>query len=357
MRPLIVASSATSAAVIEEIREGRRPRLDYRELAARLGAPFVDDSPPWREYPALIRSWESLLKLDFYWARRLARKVDEGGYDLVISLSERIGIPLAHALDRGIRHLTLSHKPLAPQKLRLIQALGTFRRWDVLFTFSQAEADELTRRFHLEEGRVRPIQWGVDTDFYRPLPAPNDGEPDHIFSVGLSNRDYPTLIEAMRLLPHVECHISATSAWESHDLTVQDLPANVKLRPYDHPVAIRDAYARCRFVVVPLAFTQQWSAGCTSVLQAQSMGKPVVATALPGLGEYLEHNHTGLLVEPSDPAGLASAIDELWQDPLRASKMGGCGSAQTRLNRSLDATLDHVVRVAHEVSESVSMKV
>ncbi|MCB9384607.1 MAG: glycosyltransferase family 4 protein [Bryobacterales bacterium] len=355
MRPLIVAPSSTPPNMESEIEEGKRPRLDYYELARRLGAPFLDDNPPWTQYNRNVRSIEKRLRLDFFWASKIAKKVRQEGYDTVVSLSERIGIPLAHALDQGIKHITLSHKPLSRYKLAAVKALGTFIHWNVLLTFSMAEAEELRRTFGADEDRVRPITWGIDTDYFRPS---ENGlqiyEPPHVLSMGVSNRDYPTLIEAMRRIPHVTCHICPTSAWEPSlgALANKKLPPNVVIKSYDHPLVIRQAYERCKFAVVPMQPTDQWSAGCTSVLQPQAMGKPVVATKLPGLAEYVIGGETGLLVNVGDPAAMAQAIDTLWRDGEKTAAMGARARQWVNTSRSLNGTLDQLTAIIHEIGSS-----
>lgn len=51
------------------------------------------------------------------------------------------------------------------------------------------------------------------------------------------------------------------------------------------------------------------------VLEAQAMGVPVVATALGGLTELVEHERNGLLVPPDDEAALTAALQRLLDEP------------------------------------------
>lgn len=50
------------------------------------------------------------------------------------------------------------------------------------------------------------------------------------------------------------------------------------------------------------------------ILEAFAAGVPVVATRLPGIGEAIEHDTTGVLVEPGNADGLARAIESLLAD-------------------------------------------
>ena len=53
-----------------------------------------------------------------------------------------------------------------------------------------------------------------------------------------------------------------------------------------------------------------------AVLQAMAVGTPVVATAVDGTPEVVEHRRTGLLVPPSSPESAAGAVLELMGDRL-----------------------------------------
>lgn len=61
------------------------------------------------------------------------------------------------------------------------------------------------------------------------------------------------------------------------------------------------------------------------LLEAMSMGLPVVSSRLAGTPEVVHEGQTGLLVEPGDIAGLAAAIERLGVDRDSARAMGGAG--------------------------------
>src|SRR6476661_3487807 len=65
-----------------------------------------------------------------------------------------------------------------------------------------------------------------------------------------------------------------------------------------------------------------------AILEAMAAGKPVVATAVGGIPEFVVPGETGLLVEAGNAAALADAIGSLLRDPERARQMGIRGRAR-----------------------------
>lgn len=353
MRILVVATSAKHADAEREIRQGQRPRIDYLELCNHLNASYEDYNTIGLKH-GHARLLEEKLRLDFYLAMRAAWIVRTRGYDIVLSMSERVGIPLSYLLPREVKHVVVMHHPESPPKRRLLTALRTAGRWDRIVALSHAEARSLRESLQLEPNRVQVLHTPLDTTFYRPIHADRLArEPDHLLSIGLAQRDYPTLIQALRTLPHVTCHISATSAWASHKAGYEGeiIPDNVRITSYDHPGIIRERYAMSRFTIIPIRHqTTQWSAGSTSVLQPQAIGRPVIATRKPGLADYVLDGETGLLVEGGNPAAMAAAIDYLWKNPEKAAAMGRRGHEWVIANFSLERWLDSISNMLYTLT-------
>ncbi|MCX5708237.1 MAG: glycosyltransferase family 4 protein, partial [Candidatus Omnitrophica bacterium] len=61
------------------------------------------------------------------------------------------------------------------------------------------------------------------------------------------------------------------------------------------------------------------------LLEAQSLGVPVVASEVGGIPEMIKDKETGILVGPGEPAGLALAINNLLSDPERLRSMSVAG--------------------------------
>jgi glycosyltransferase involved in cell wall biosynthesis len=79
-----------------------------------------------------------------------------------------------------------------------------------------------------------------------------------------------------------------------------------------------------------------------SILEAQCAGLPVVATAVGGILEIVEHGRNGLLVPPRDPRALAGAILRLAGDADLRVKLGRA-AARSALKFSEDRMVDATI--------------
>jgi glycosyltransferase involved in cell wall biosynthesis len=82
---------------------------------------------------------------------------------------------------------------------------------------------------------------------------------------------------------------------------------------------VTDAMASVHAIVVPSIWQEAFP---FAVLEAMSLGKPVIASAVGGLPEMVEHEVTGLLVNPRDAEALAAAIERLRVTPQLVEAMG-----------------------------------
>jgi glycosyltransferase involved in cell wall biosynthesis len=78
------------------------------------------------------------------------------------------------------------------------------------------------------------------------------------------------------------------------------------------------------------------------LMEAQSQGLPCIATRVSAIPELIEHQATGLLVPPGDPAALAAALAQLIRDPRARSDLGAAGCRRVRADFSLTAGIDTI---------------
>lgn len=80
--------------------------------------------------------------------------------------------------------------------------------------------------------------------------------------------------------------------------------------------ALQAFYLNARCLVVP---SRWWEVCPLVVLEAMSLGVPVIASRIGGLQEMIEDGVTGLLFEPGNCGDLVAKMRHLWNDPaLRA---------------------------------------
>jgi glycosyltransferase involved in cell wall biosynthesis len=76
-----------------------------------------------------------------------------------------------------------------------------------------------------------------------------------------------------------------------------------------------------------------------AVIEAMAMRRPVIGTAIGGMLQTIEPNHTGLHVPAAAPAALAEAVLALLDDPDRAATLGRNASERVRARYSLERML------------------
>ncbi|MEM9189174.1 MAG: glycosyltransferase family 4 protein [Myxococcota bacterium] len=114
------------------------------------------------------------------------------------------------------------------------------------------------------------------------------------------------------------------------------------------PGPLADYYSAADVFVMPARTEPEDAEGFGLVfLEAGACERAVVGARAGGVPDAIVHGETGLLVEPNDPAGLASALVELLNDPVRAAAMG----KRARERILAEGTWDHA---AERIFEALS---
>jgi glycosyltransferase involved in cell wall biosynthesis len=85
------------------------------------------------------------------------------------------------------------------------------------------------------------------------------------------------------------------------------------------------------------------------ILEAMSVGLPIVASNVGGIQEALRDGQDGRLVEPRDPDPLAGALIELLEDPIRGERMGAAAKARMEERFTRSSMIDRLIHVYDEV--------
>jgi glycosyltransferase involved in cell wall biosynthesis len=167
---------------------------------------------------------------------------------------------------------------------------------------------------------------------------------DFVLSAGRTFRDYGTLLAAFRQL-EVPLLIVA-SPW---NIDPSDRIPNVQIQ-YDLPgCELIEIMSRCLAVVVPLE-DRVISVGQSVVLQAMTLGKPIIATRVNGTVDYIEHMKTGILVPPKDIKAIKDAVSLLVGNEELRSRLGR--AAQDRVKEMY--LPDHYAKAVSDRLQSVT---
>jgi sugar transferase (PEP-CTERM/EpsH1 system associated) len=180
------------------------------------------------------------------------------------------------------------------------------------------------QRWLLERVRVRPdkvriVRNGVDATRFQPLLQRDRlrdqygyGPSDVVFgAVGRLTpvKDYGALLEAF--------HVVSTCHPHGRLIVVGDGPQRPVLEEQvrrrglaDHVrlVGHRDDVTQCLGIMDVFVHPSLMEGMSNAVLEAMAVALPVVATAVGGTPEIVEHGRTGLLVPPATPSALCDAM-------------------------------------------------
>jgi glycosyltransferase involved in cell wall biosynthesis len=90
-------------------------------------------------------------------------------------------------------------------------------------------------------------------------------------------------------------------------------------------------------LVLPSVGNEDWP---NAVLEAMSMGKPVIGTRVAGIPDQIEHGITGLLVAPRDAVGLADALQQLAENSVLRRSLGQAGAEKCRREFALTVVMN-----------------
>jgi glycosyltransferase involved in cell wall biosynthesis len=110
--------------------------------------------------------------------------------------------------------------------------------------------------------------------------------------------------------------------------------AMIDYRGWLQPAQIPAALAEADLALAPLQDTLiNRARGLAKLLELMGAGLPIVASAVGQASEYLEHDRSGLLCAPGDPAAMAAAALRLVNDAsLRARIAAGAHAAAARFS-------------------------
>ncbi len=317
------------------------PRLDYVEIAHRIGAEITGYGLPSNPLSAWALKFERSLRLDLVEALSAVNRISK--YSMIVSTSEKAAIPLSMLLSilrTKKPHVVMGHHMSSRNKSALFRVWPAYKTFSHIICVCQSQTDYVINQLGRPKSQVHFIYDSVDHHFFRPM---NEDDGGYVLAVGQEQRDYDTLLQALEGTG-IRVVIVASSLWSSKNAKPDENGMATVLRniPYRE---LRTLYARARLVAVPL-FDVDYAAGVNTILESMAMAKPVIVSRTKGIKDYIVPGETGMFVSQSNPEAWRETILSLWDDPAQRRQLGANARQRVQESMNLDVYVDRVEAIA-----------
>jgi glycosyltransferase involved in cell wall biosynthesis len=239
------------------------------------------------------------------------------------------GVPAVSAMITGLGHIFTSPRPILRRLGMLLYRLA-LQYAQIVYFQNPTDRDFFLTNGLIRAGQARLVNGsGVDIEEFsvrqRHVSDPNKM---HFLMIGRLIREKGVLefFEAARIVGKIypqtvfslvgEIDPRNPSALSAADITRASVESSVKL--LGHLEDVRDAIDAADVVVLP-----SYREGTPkSLLEAAAMGKPMLASNVPGCTEVVFEGQTGYLFPARDAKALAAAMIKCIKAPERLVQMG-----------------------------------
>jgi len=211
---------------------------------------------------------------------------------------------------------------LCATEMYLHKMLQTYSKGvDVFIVLSQFSKEKMIR-YGLPEEKIEVLPNCIDVDQYHPHKMVGD----YVLFLGkLSEKNgIFTLVQAMKHIPEVKLKVAGEGEMGPllKEYVAREGLKNAEFLGFMAEEKLKKLMQECYFTVFPSLCYHNCP---MSVLESLASGKPVLASNLGSVPEFVEDGVDGFLFEPGDPTDLAEKIKYLFRKPLLVKKMGIAG--------------------------------
>lgn len=237
------------------------------------------------------------------------------------------------------------------------------RAADLLIANSQSGRD-FARSRGVREDRIRVIYNGIDPSRLQVCREKNAVRenfsiPAHAFLIGMLARIEPvkdpfTFVRAAHYLTKKNPNFYFMLIGDGSLLpSVKAAVANSELTSRMKVTGFRMDTADVLSCMDVVVLTSKYVEGCSNALiEAMSLGKPVVATRVGGNIELIEHEKSGLLIAPAQPRELADAIERLYREPALRQHLAQNAQADAAIRFSQQAMVSAYEKLYRDLVRS-----
>lgn len=355
----VFGTKGASVHIQEVVREFRRRGHSVRVYATRRGSDVPGDLADLEviEFPITVRDVAAREAAQQATSDAVAAALREDRPDLVYERYSLFSTVLAQAGAPGVLEV---NAPLIDEQRTHRVLVAQDAAEQALHTQVMAAAATICVSDHVRdwvvqrvpEGRVFTVPNGVNVERISPVPEAKDGAAVVTFVGTLKPwHGVSVLLEAAAL---------ATQPWRVRiigdgperaalETQAQKLGLTVDFRGAVTPETMPTELAGTAIAVAPYPATDMESEQYFSPLKVYeylAAGLPVVASRVGQIPPILDG--VGCLVEPSNPAELAAAIDALVADPARRAELGTLARQRAVERHSWARVVDRIMQLVRE---------
>lgn len=214
---------------------------------------------------------------------------------------------------------------------------------------------------NINKQKVDLIYDGIDLkrfDIIKNCNLEKEINPNNYLIVGTTSaldkaKDFPTFLEAVKIILQTRKDVLFVIVGDGAERdNIQKEAENRNISQYIHFAGFQEHIGEyLKMFDVFTLFSKSEGLG-TSILDAMSVGLPIVATNVGGIPEVVEHNYNGFLVNKSDPKELASAILELLNNEEKR-KIYGQNSLQKVKIFDIKETIENYIKLFDELYDEL----
>jgi glycosyltransferase involved in cell wall biosynthesis len=199
------------------------------------------------------------------------------------------------------------------------------------------------------------VQNGYDESKINTIPNMTDTTTRIISSNGLfvgyvgrlsKEKGVDVLLEAAKLANTIPLQIAGTLTKDYYPV---QFPKNIQYLGVIPKQHISAFMGQSCFTIVPSICYEGFP---STILESMACGKPVICSAIGGLGEIIQDGKTGLLFEPGNAKQLAEKIKWLWNNPDLCRQMGQQAQMIVRQQYSKELYYERLMNLYQKVTHT-----
>jgi glycosyltransferase involved in cell wall biosynthesis len=250
-------------------------------------------------------------------------------------------------------HRSVAQSTAVTAMLGLHRLLGTWERQVDLYI----ALSEFARNKFIQGGLPRD-RIVVKPNFVEPDPGGEVAQGGYALYAGRLSpeKGVPALLQAWRRLPKVPLYIAGDGpllGQVRESAASEAARGNVRVLGRCCRADLFGLMRAARFLVTP---SQCYENFPMVIAEAFACGLPVITSNLGATAEIVEHERTGLLVRPKDPADLAEKVAWLWSHPAACRRMRRAARAEFESKYSAQSNYPRLLEIYRIALEGQSRR-